>query len=218
MMQPLCRLRRWLRALEPRARQLLDRSWLAQFQPWLEQRALFRFQRQPLARGVAAGMFCGLIPGPLQIPGTLLVCAWLRGNVVAGGVATFYTNPLTTVPLYVMAFYLGALVMPGAQTLPAWSSVAPDGEFTVQALGTWMQALGTPLLIGLPTLGLLLAVLVVKALMGVGAVVLPGPKQGIGPHMLLQRLQGQCDGCGHSGGKRLAFGTEANPLQMQSAP
>ena len=86
MMQPLCRLRRWLRALEPRARQLLDRSWLAQFQPWLEQRALFRFQRQPLARGVAAGMFCGLIPGPLQIPGTLLVCAWLRGNVVAGGV------------------------------------------------------------------------------------------------------------------------------------
>lgn len=51
MMQPLCRLRRWLRALEPRARQLLDRSWLAQFQPWLEQRALFRFQRQPLARG-----------------------------------------------------------------------------------------------------------------------------------------------------------------------
>jgi len=36
MMQPLCRLRRWLRALEPRARQLLDRSWLAQFQPWLE--------------------------------------------------------------------------------------------------------------------------------------------------------------------------------------
>ena len=126
---------------------------------WLEQRALFRFQRQPLARGVAAGMFCGLIPGPLQIPGTLLVCAWLRGNVVAGGVATFYTNPLTTVPLYVMAFYLGALVMPGAQTLPAWSSVAPGGEFTVQALGTWMQALGAPLLIGLPTLGLLLAVL-----------------------------------------------------------
>jgi len=87
------------------------------------------------------------------------VCAWLRGNVVAGGVATFYTNPLTTVPLYVMAFYLGALVMPDAQTLPAWSSVAPGGEFTVQALGNWMQALGTPLLIGLPTLGLLLAVL-----------------------------------------------------------
>ena len=71
----LCSLRRWLRALEPKARSHLDRSWLASMRPWLERRELFRFQRQPLARGVAAGMFCGLIPGPLQIPGTLLVCA-----------------------------------------------------------------------------------------------------------------------------------------------
>ena len=157
--KPLCTLRRWLRGLEPKARAHLDRSWLARFQPWLEQRALFRFQRQPLARGVAAGMFCGLIPGPLQIPGTLLVCSWVRGNVVAGGVATFYTNPLTTVPLYALAFYIGALLLPGAQTLPSWASVAPGGDFSAQALATWVQALGTPLLIGLPTLGLLLAVL-----------------------------------------------------------
>lgn len=158
-MQMLCTLRRWLRGLEPRARAYLERGWLSRYQPWLEQRALFRFQRQPLARGVAAGMFCGLIPGPLQIPGTLLVCAWLRGNIVAGGVATFYTNPLTTVPLYVLAFYLGALVMPGSHSLPEWSSVVTGGDFSVQALGVWMQALGTPLLVGLPTLGLVMAVL-----------------------------------------------------------
>ncbi|MCZ8092889.1 MAG: DUF2062 domain-containing protein [Acidovorax sp.] len=159
MMQTLCTLRRWLRGLEPQVRARLEGSWLARFQPWLEQRAMFRFQRQPLARGVAAGMFCGLIPGPLQIPGTLLACAWLRGNIVAGGVATFYTNPLTTVPLYAAAFYLGALVMPGEQTLPAWSSVSPGGDFSVQALATWMQALGTPLLVGLPTLAVVMALL-----------------------------------------------------------
>jgi len=157
--QILCSLRRWLRGLEPKARMHLGRGWLAQFQPWLERRELFRFQRQPLARGVAAGLFCGLIPGPLQIPGTLLFCAWWRGNIVAGSVATFYTNPLTTVPLYALAFYLGALVMPGTQSLPAWSSVAPGGDFSVQALGAWMQALGSPLLVGLPTLGLVMAVL-----------------------------------------------------------
>ena len=133
MMQTLCTLRRWLRGLEPQVRTRLECSALARFQPWLERRALFRFQRQPLARGVAAGMFCGLIPGPLQIPGTLLV--------------------------YALAFYLGALVMPGEQTLPAWSSVAPAGEFSVQALATWMQALGTPLLVGLPALAALMAVL-----------------------------------------------------------
>ncbi|PTT15974.1 DUF2062 domain-containing protein [Acidovorax sp. HMWF029] len=153
----LCTLRRWLRGLEPRARAHLEQGWLSRYQPWLEQRALFRFQRQPLARGVAAGMFCGLIPGPLQIPGTLAICAWLRGNVVAGGVATFYTNPLTIMPLYVLAFHVGALVMPGEQSLPAWSPEV--GGFSVEAMGAWMQALGTPLLVGLPTLGLVMAVL-----------------------------------------------------------
>lgn len=158
-MQMLCTVRRWLRGLEPRGRSHLAQGVLSRFQPWLEQRSLFRFQRQPLARGVAAGMFCGLIPGPLQLPGTLLACAWLRGNIVAGGVATFYTNPLTTVPLYLLAFQLGALVMPGEQTVPAWSSVAPGGDFSVQALAAWMQALGMPLLVGLPALGLVLAVL-----------------------------------------------------------
>ena len=96
-------------------------------------------------------------PGPLQIPGTLLVCAWLRGNIVAGAWPRSIPT-LTTVPLYALAFYLGALVMPGEQTLPAWSSVAPAG-FSVQALATWMQALGTPLLVGLPALAALMAVL-----------------------------------------------------------
>jgi uncharacterized protein (DUF2062 family) len=63
------------------------------------------------------------------------------------------------VPLYALAFYLGALVMPGEQVLPAWSSVAPGGELSVQVLADWMQALGAPLLVGLPTLGLLMAAL-----------------------------------------------------------
>lgn len=166
-MQMLCTLRRWLRRLEPRVRDQLAGTVLARAVPWMEQRALFRFQREPLARGVAAGMFCGLIPGPLQLLGTVGACGWLRGNVVAGGITTFYTNPLTTVPLYVLAFQMGSLVLPGEQSMPAWNPSGPAGAFSVEALATWMQALGTPLLVGLPVLGLVLAVLgyaVVQAL------------------------------------------------------
>lgn len=43
MMQMLCTLRRWLRGLEPQVRGRIEGSWLARFQPWLEQRAMFRF-------------------------------------------------------------------------------------------------------------------------------------------------------------------------------
>ena len=41
--------------------------------------------------------------------------------------------------------------------MPAWSP--EGGSFSVEAMGGWMKALGMPLLIGLPTLGLLLAAL-----------------------------------------------------------
>lgn len=65
---------------------------------------------------------------------------------------------------------------------------------------------------------LLLAVLAIKALVGLSAVVLPRPEQGIGPHMLLQRLQRQSHGFSHSSGESLTFGAGADPLQMQPAP
>lgn len=89
----------------------------------------------------------------------MAACAWLRGNVVAGGVATSYTNPLTTVPLYLLAFQVRSLVLPGEQTLPAWNATGPGGLFSAQALVDWMQALSTPLMTGLPVLGLTFAVL-----------------------------------------------------------
>ena len=90
-MQLLCSARRWLRGPEPRVRAHRNRPWLLRSLPWLAQRELLRFQRQPLARGVAAGMFCVLIPGPLQIPGTLL--ARTQGGLFrAGGGAVEFTG------------------------------------------------------------------------------------------------------------------------------
>lgn len=149
--------RSWLRHLEPRVLACLDNPWLSRFRPWLERQDVFSFTREPLARGVAIGMLCGLIPGPLQILGALVLCVWLRGNVIAAALATAYTNPLTIVPLYWLAFQLGALLLPGAQTMPPF--VVPQGDFTqwLAGLGAWMTALGWPLLLGLPLLGLLLA-------------------------------------------------------------
>ncbi|RYF42065.1 MAG: DUF2062 domain-containing protein, partial [Comamonadaceae bacterium] len=115
------------------------------------------FTREPLARGVAIGMLCGLIPGPLQVLGSLGMCAWLRGNVIAAAIATAYTNPLTIVPLYWVAFKIGAFLLPGTHVMPPL--LVAQGGFTQWAsgLGEWMTALGWPLLLGLPVLALWLA-------------------------------------------------------------
>jgi uncharacterized protein len=147
------RLRRWLRSLEPRVLEQFERPGLLWAKPWLDGRDLFSFNRNPLAKGIAVGLFCGLIPGPLQILGALFLCSFLRGNIIAAAVATFYTNPLTIVPLYALAFEIGTLIMPGSQSLPPWN----DQVSVFAALVEWIKAMGWPLVIGLPAMGLMFA-------------------------------------------------------------
>lgn len=147
------RLRRWLRSLEPRVLQQFEHPALSWAKPWLDGHDLFSFNRNPLAKGIAIGLFCGLIPGPLQILGGLFLCSILRGNVIAAAVATFYTNPFTIVPLYALAYQIGSFLIPNSPPLPPWDSSLG----TFNALVVWFKALGWPLVVGLPTMGLLFA-------------------------------------------------------------
>jgi len=156
-MSKVHRLRSWLRHLEPRVLDSLNNPWLRGMRPWLDRHDVFSFTREPLARGVAFGMLCGLIPGPLQVLGSLGMCAWLRGNAIAAALTTAYTNPLTIVPLYWLAFQIGAFLLPGQHDMPPFE--VPHGDFSQWASGLaeWMTALGWPLLLGLPVLATLLA-------------------------------------------------------------
>ena len=136
----------------------LDRPWLAWAKPWLDGHDLFAFNRRPLAMGVAVGLFCGLIPGPLQVAATIVCCSVLRANVVAGIVATFYTNPLTIIPLYIAAFHIGEHLLPGTYVLPAFADAPIGSAEWIRAMYAWVQSLGWPIVVGLPVMALGFAV------------------------------------------------------------
>jgi len=73
-------------------------------------------------------------------------------------VTTFYTNPLTIVPLYVVAYEYGSLFFPDAApvtdlTLPVFTGIGAYGP----ALLAWATDLGKPLVLGLLLLALTLA-------------------------------------------------------------
>ncbi len=133
-----------------------NRPALAWLKGWLDKHDVFCFSREPLAKGIAFGLFCALIPGPLQIIAAAILCVYFRGNVLAAAAGTLLSNPLTIVPLYVVAFKIGAFLLPGAHVLPPWRGESgSDGFFT--ALIDWIQAMGWPLVVGLPTLALIIA-------------------------------------------------------------
>jgi uncharacterized protein len=154
------RLRQWFQALEPRVLAMMNGPLLVKIKPWADQHNIFSFVREPLARGLAFGLFCSLIPGPLQMLAALAACVLWRGNIVAGFAATLVSNPLTIVPLYVAAFHIGAFILPGDVVLPAFSSITAANFGSADwyfAMSIWLQSLGWPLVIGLPILGVLLA-------------------------------------------------------------
>lgn len=154
-------LRQWFRQLEPRVLRMINSPVFVRIKPWVDQHDVFSFRREPLARGLAFGMFCSLIPGPLQMLASLLVCVMFRANVIAAFAATIVSNPITIVPLYVAAFHIGAVLLPGqAELVPISSvmSVSFGSTDWFMALSTWVQSLGWPLALGLPILGVLMAV------------------------------------------------------------
>lgn len=144
--------------------------WLHPISSQLAHPRLWHLNRRSVAGGVAAGLFCGLIPGPFQMLGAGLCAVLFRVNLPIALVTTLYTNPLTIVPLYLVAYALGNLVLTGTPG-PAWATLPAAPEFALSAPGAWLsamagwvQALGKSLVLGLILLASLLA------LAGYGAV------------------------------------------------
>jgi hypothetical protein len=122
--------------------------------------ALWHLNRRSAAGGVAVGMFCGLIPGPFQMLGAGIAAVIFRVNLPAALLTTLYTNPLTIVPLYLVAYKIGSFVLGTAAGRPptppphwAWTDLGAS----IQALGKWALGLGAPLALGVFLLACLLA-------------------------------------------------------------
>lgn len=146
--------------LQPAIDRITSHPWVLRYLPALADPDLWHLNRRSAARAVAVGLFCGLIPGPLQALAAILVCLVVRANFPVAVVTTFYTNPFTIVPLYVLAYEYGSLFIAGgsATLRPPLPPSMMLSDY-VPALAHWMAALGKPLALGLVLLAVTLAVL-----------------------------------------------------------
>jgi uncharacterized protein (DUF2062 family) len=154
-------LRKRVQKLLPSHESIKANRYIAMFGSALQHPGLWHLNRRSVAGGVAVGLFCGLIPGPLQMLGSVLLSALLRVNLPVALVATLYTNPFTIVPLYYVAYKLGVLVtggINGAQPVqPPELTLSAPGEW-IPATFAWVTSMGKPLAVGLPLLAAILAV------------------------------------------------------------
>jgi uncharacterized protein (DUF2062 family) len=143
--------RKFLRKHLPDVATVRSYRLVAMFGGWLQHPNLWCLNRRSVPGAVAIGLFCGLIPGPLQMLGALLVAAPLRKNIPVA---------LTIVPLYILAYGYGQLLlgmpvgaMPQEPFLWDWANIGAS----LREFAHWTMALGKPLAIGLVALAVTLA-------------------------------------------------------------
>jgi len=158
-------MRKFLRRYLPSHESIIRNRWTGYLSAYLTHHNLWHLNRRSVPGGVAVGLFTGLIPGPVQIIGSVFLSILFRINLPVAAITTIYTNPFTIVPLYALAYQLGMLVtglnhQPNPDELKL-SEIAPP-EMTWDnwhiAMFEWMVSLGKPLAVGLPLLAISLAI------------------------------------------------------------
>lgn len=150
-------LRRLTRRLEPYVDQITDNPWVQRYAPRLADPDLWHLNRRSSARAVAIGLFSGLIPGPVQVIGAVGLSILFRAHFPLAAITTLYTNPLTIVPLYLVAYQYGGLFIPGEQVSALHPPAFSFSPAYLMDLVQWMGQLGKPLALGLGLLALTLA-------------------------------------------------------------
>ncbi|WP_341675212.1 DUF2062 domain-containing protein [Niveibacterium sp. SC-1] len=150
-------MRRFFRRWSPDIETFRQQPWFSWLGSHVLHPRLWQLNRRSAARAVAIGLFCGLIPGPIQMLSAALASVLWRGFLPLSLAVTLYSNPLTIVPLYALAYGIGELLVGRGHgfTLPPQphNGLMPWlGE-----LALWIQGLGAPLLVGLVVLAVLLA-------------------------------------------------------------
>lgn len=154
--------RKYFRKYLPDAARVRSYRVIAMFGSLLHHHNLWHLNRESVAGGVAIGLFAGLVPGPFQMLVAALLAVPLRKNLPVALLTTLYTNPFTIVPLYLLAYQYGKLLLGTNQRAPAvepfqmdWSQLLDS----LRGLTEWSLSLGKPLAVGLPALAVTLAAL-----------------------------------------------------------
>lgn len=146
-------MKRWF----PSREQLTRSRWLGPLAHHFQDEALWQMDRGSVARGVAIGLFFGLLLPLAQFLFAVAFAIWLRGHVAVAAAATFVTNPLTFAPLYWLAHRIGSTLLGRSRTqadadaarveAQAQATAAAQGWFSA----TWEAVLnaGAPLMAGL---------------------------------------------------------------------
>ncbi|WP_201535769.1 DUF2062 domain-containing protein [Psychrobacter ciconiae] len=100
-----------LKAMLPTPEKLMESRSLKYFAPHLADARLWQFNRKSLNKAVYIGVLSAFFPLPGQMLLALIGALIFRANVPMALGLTWITNPVTTLPVFYAAYYVGATIL-----------------------------------------------------------------------------------------------------------
>lgn len=142
------RFRGWVDRNLPQQEAFESNRWLRPLAQRILHSSLWRMNRRSVPRGVALGMFTGILIPMGQIPASAVLALPLRANVPAAALTTFFTNPITTPFLFILYYKLGAWTLAVTGKAAAAAQVSTTSEVG-SGWSAWLHWLAADY--GLPT-------------------------------------------------------------------
>jgi uncharacterized protein (DUF2062 family) len=142
---------RWLTRHIPTRDTIHEHRLLRRFAPHLAHPSLWRMNRRSVPRGVAFGLFVGVIIPFMHTFVAALLAIPTRANVAVAAVATLVINPLTIPAMYYGAYRIGSWELHHDSTLlnPA---AAERFSSELSRLLFWVHQASGPIAVGILTI------------------------------------------------------------------
>lgn len=144
--------RKFFKRISPDPKKLSQYQSLGWLNSLMHDSQLWGFKRSSVARGCAIGIFCCMIPMPLQMLLAAAIALIWRANIPLSVALVWISNPLTMPPMLYANYKLGAWIL---QT----PSYQLDFEWSKSWLLDQLHMLWKPLYTGSFTSGFVLAVI-----------------------------------------------------------
>lgn len=148
----------WLRSHIPTQESLERNRLLRPFAPYLGQPALWRLSRRSVPRGVALGLFVGVIIPVMHTAIASLLAIPARANIAVTAMFTLVVNPITIPPIYYAAYRLGSWELHhDAEIINPATAERVSGELS--HILFWIHQASGPIAVGVLTIAVVAAIL-----------------------------------------------------------
>src|SRR6476659_6586114 len=138
----------WLKKHIPTRHSIHEYRLLRPFAPHLSQPALWRMTRKSVPRGVALGLFVGVIIPFMHTFIAAILAIPLRANVAVAAAFTLLINPLTIPPIYYAAYRIGSWELQYDATLVN-AEAADRFSSELSRLLFWIHHASGPIAVGI---------------------------------------------------------------------